>query len=153
MAWRFVDHSLRLWVWMFVAFGLLISPLIWRVALVSSAAWTWRIAVLIQFNCCLDPLAWGSYWFCNFCSGGCCWGLFGFCNVCTGAVLWLLNSGMVVSPLPVHVACRCILLPALPLEMTCWRCVVTLWSRASPYLRVGVEQLVHSGATGGSPLP
>ena len=30
MAWRFVDHSLRLWVWMFVAFGLLISPLIWR---------------------------------------------------------------------------------------------------------------------------
>ena len=110
------------------------------VALVSSAAWTWRIAVLIQFYCCLDPLAWGSYWFCKFCSGGCCWGLFGFCNVCTGAVLGLLNSGMVFSPLPVHEACRCILLPALPLEMTRWRCVVTLWSRASPYLRVGVER-------------
>ena len=42
------------------------------------------------------------------------------------------------------------MLAALPLgEDLVGRCVVTLWSRASPYLRVGVGR---SGSTGGSPF-
>ena len=65
--------------------------------------------------------------------------------VYSGSVFFLPNCGVTGAR-----GRRSILLAALPLgEDLVGRCVVTLWSRASPYLRVGVGR---SGSTGGSPF-